>query len=143
METDILLKSIHVQTDECLICYESHPPGFECTNCMWQHCKECHKKWIKESKTCPQCRMELVVDSDDEEEETEETSCTKAIFIACLHALFGCMLMYIICILLLAGDATLDCSNDFWCFFTNLLMFLFVVSCSVQLFVKLVIYYRA
>ena len=144
METDILLKSIHVQTHECLICYESNAIGFQCINCMWQHCDECHKNWTKQSKTCPQCRMVLDIDSNDEEQEKEETNCCKKLFfIACLYAMFVFLLLYVICIILLAGDATLDCSNDLWCFFTNLLMFLFLVACSVQVFVKLVIYYQA
>lgn len=145
METDILLKSIYVQTDECLICYESNAPGFQCVNCFWQHCEDCHKNWLKQSKTCPQCRMELEADSDDEagEEEVETSCCTKALFIACLHALFALMVMYVIFLLIIAGDATLDCNDDMWCFLTNLMMFLFIVSCSVQLFVKLVIHYRA
>lgn len=133
-----------MQTHECFICYESNAIGFQCTSCMWQHCDECHKNWTKQSQTCPQCRMELSIDSNDEEQEKEETNCCrKAFFIACIYAMFALLLLYVICILLLTGDATLDCSSDLWCFFTNLLMFLFIVACSVQVFVKLVIYYQA
>ena len=146
METDILLKSIHVQTDkECVICYENKVPGFHCTNCFWQHCIDCHAKWIKQSKTCPQCRIELYIDSSDdeeEEEEEEETCCSKALYLLLFHFIFGVGIMCIIFMLLIASDSTNGCEDDLWCFCANLLMFVFVVTCGVNTFVKLVVYFQ-
>ena len=148
METDILLKSIHIQTDkECVICYENKVTGFHCTNCFWQHCIDCHAKWIKQSKTCPQCRIELNIDSDeeseDEEEEEEETPfCKKAMYLILIHMIFGFIILYIFFFLVLAGDATIECENDGWCFLTNVMMFIFIVVCSVQFFVKVVMSYQ-
>lgn len=149
METDILLKSIHVYSDECSICYENKPFGFHCEICSWEHCKDCHKLWLKESKSCPQCRVQLDIDSDEEAEESEEEEseemsfCTKAMYLLMLHGIFALMILYIFFILVMAGDATIDCEDDIWCFFINLLMFIFVVACSVQSFVKLVVYYQS
>lgn len=146
METDILLKSIQVQSDECSICYENKQVGFRCDTCAWEHCIDCHKKWLKEGKNCPQCRKELIVSSDDdmedEEEEEEISFCTKAMYLLLLHGVFAFMLVYIFFILIMAGDMTLYCEDDVWCFLSNLLMFVFVVTCCVQTFVKLATHYR-
>ena len=144
METDILLKSIHIQTDECAICCENKPAGFQCKICSWEHCIDCHKLWLKESKSCPQCRIELNIDSDEESEDEEEELpvCKKAMYLLLIHIMFGFIVLYIFFILVLAGDATIDCENDGWCFLTNLLMFIFIVVCSVQFFVKVIMSYR-
>ena len=74
MESDILLEEDSLKIDvkdECVICYEICKVKIQCDNCKWQSCDACHTKWLKNSKTCPQCRMEYDIDEDEEEDVTD------------------------------------------------------------------------
>ena len=88
METDILLDSIQVKKNECLICYEVKDAGFFCEYCAWEHCDDCHASWLKQSQTCPQCRAELDVELGEEEDDEDDYRCTHAFVIVLLHVFF-------------------------------------------------------
>ena len=142
METDILLDSIQVKSDECLICYEVKDAGFFCEYCAWQHCEDCHASWLKQSKTCPQCRAELDVEDEDDEEEDDDYRCTKAFVVVLLHVFFFVLLFYVVFVLIVTEQVSINCDDDFLCILNTLMLFLLVLSCAAQTIAKVVSYRR-
>ncbi len=142
METDILLDSIQVKKNECLICYEVKDAGFFCEYCAWEHCDDCHALWLKQSQTCPQCRAELDVELGEEEDDEDDYRCTHAFVIVLLHVFFFLLLFYVVFVLLVTEQVSLDCDDDVMCLLNTLVLFLLLVSCAVHTIAKVASYRR-
>ena len=58
-----VLQSQHRTNEICNICYNALTEKMICTPCKHTYCTECFFKWMKESRTCPNCREILAIDN--------------------------------------------------------------------------------
>jgi len=69
---------------ECPICLDQQQVKRQCEQCKWASCDKCAMTWAQHSKFCPQCRVQLHPDDDNEFNATRLHNlnvCLKLIFL--------------------------------------------------------------